>query len=118
METDADFWEHAEELVRTSRVVIDRPKGSRHPRYPEFVYPVDYGYLDGTSAADGAGIDVWVGSGDRGMVVGIICVVDLVKKDSEIKILVRCSEAEQEAILAATNDGGMRGILVRRDWGR
>jgi inorganic pyrophosphatase len=46
-----------------SEIVIDRPKGTVHPKYPEFAYQVDYGYLKDTSSMDGAGIDVWVGSG-------------------------------------------------------
>lgn len=35
--------------------MIDRPKGSAHPRYPEFIYKVDYGYLKNTSSIDDAG---------------------------------------------------------------
>ena len=42
---DESFWTAIGSLVRESEIVIDRPKGSRHPRYPELVYPVDYGYL-------------------------------------------------------------------------
>lgn len=57
-----DFWTALDALVAQSRVVIDRPRGSAHPRYPHVVYPLDYGYLDGTSSMDGAGIDVWRGS--------------------------------------------------------
>ena len=37
------FWEAAEQLVATSEIVIDRPKGSVHPRIPEAIYPVAYG---------------------------------------------------------------------------
>lgn len=40
---------------------------------------------------DGAGIDVWVGS-DEKKVDAIMCIVDLMKKDSEIKILIGCTE--------------------------
>ena len=47
------FWAAAEELVATSEIVIDRPKGSRHPQLPEVIYPVAYGYLRGTTATDG-----------------------------------------------------------------
>ena len=56
------FWAAAEQLLATSEIVIDRPKGSQHPRRPEAIYPVAYGYLRGTTAADGEGIDIWVGS--------------------------------------------------------
>ena len=26
---------------------IDRPKGSRHPRYSDMIYPINYGYVEG-----------------------------------------------------------------------
>ena len=39
---------------------IDRPLGSSHPRHPEMVYPVNYGYVDGVIGGDGAEQDVYV----------------------------------------------------------
>ena len=53
-----DFWRALDALVAGSEIVIDRPRGSAHPRYPDVIYPLDYGYLAGTRAADGDGIDV------------------------------------------------------------
>ena len=38
-----EFWTMLEELVRQSDVVIDRPNGSAHPKFPNTIYPVDYG---------------------------------------------------------------------------
>ena len=58
-----DFWKALDELVNNSDIIIDKPKGTAHPKYPNFIYKVDYGYLKETSSMDGAGIDVWVGSG-------------------------------------------------------
>ena len=40
---------------------------------------------------DGGGIDVWVGSGDK-KIDAIMCIVDLMKRDSEIKILIGCTD--------------------------
>lgn len=40
-------------------VQIDRPMGSRHPVHG-FIYPVNYGYLPGTVAADGEAVDAYV----------------------------------------------------------
>ncbi len=40
--------------------IIDRPLGSRHPRYPETVYPVNYGYVTNVFAGDGEEQDVYV----------------------------------------------------------
>jgi len=38
---------------------IDRKLGSMHPKY-DFVYPINYGFVPGTKAPDGAGLDVYV----------------------------------------------------------
>ncbi len=39
---------------------IDRPIGSRHPQYPEMVYPLNYGYVEGVFADDGEEQDAYV----------------------------------------------------------
>ncbi|MCA9925564.1 MAG: hypothetical protein KC421_24505 [Anaerolineales bacterium] len=110
----ADFWERLDELVAASEIVIDRPKGSVHPRYAGFVYPFDYGYLRGTASMDGDGIDVWVGSVDGGKVTAVICTVDITNRDSEIKILLGCIPKEADEILAVHNRGLQAGILITR----
>ncbi len=116
MHVDSDFWSHLDQLVAGSKIVIDRPRGSAHPRYPEVIYPLDYGYLDGTTAGDGAGIDVFVGSIPAGRPNAILCTVDLWKRDAEIKILIGCTEDDIQAIVNLLNDGEMmRCMVVRRD---
>ena len=83
-----EFWTMLEDLVRQSDVVIDRPNGSAHPKFPDTIYPVDYGYLQNTTSMDGEGIDVWVGTAPEHTVDAIVCVVDAWKRDSEMKILI------------------------------
>jgi len=39
---------------------IDRPMGTAHPRHAELVYPVNYGYVPGIIAGDGAEQDVYI----------------------------------------------------------
>ena len=109
-----DFWNALDELVSNSKIIIDRPKGTHHPQYPDFVYKVDYGYLQNTSSMDGSGVDVWVGSAEK-KIDAIICTVDLIKKDSEIKILIGCTEEEKAIILETHNETDfLKGVLVRR----
>lgn len=109
-----DFWRALDTLVESSEVVIDRPKGSAHPRYPDFIYKVDYGYLKNTSSMDGDGIDVWVGTGEK-RVDAVMCIVDLMKRDSEIKILIGCTEQEKQLIYRTHNETPhMKGILIPR----
>ena len=114
MQNRGEFWKALDDLVANSEIIIDRPKGTAHPRYPDFIYRVDYGYLKDTSSMDGAGIDVWVGSGDK-RVDGIICTVDLMKKEAEIKILIGCTEEEKAIICETHNETQfMKGIFIRR----
>ena len=111
---NAEFWKALDQLVNDSEIIIDRPKGTAHPKYPDFIYKVDYGYLKDTSSMDGGGIDVWVGS-DEKKINAIMCIVDLLKKDSEIKILIGCTEEEKMIIYETHNDTPfMKGVLIRR----
>ena len=116
--TDAqntEFWKLLDELVQKSEIVIDRPKGTSHPKFPNFIYRVDYGYLKDTTSMDGGGIDVWVGSKTDKEITGIICIVDMLKRDSEIKILIGCTEEELALVYETHNEtDSMKGILIRR----
>ncbi|HEX3078102.1 MAG TPA: inorganic pyrophosphatase [Lachnospiraceae bacterium] len=112
---DNAFWSTLDILVGKSEVVIDRPKGTAHPRYPEFIYKVDYGYLRNTTSMDGGGIDVWRGTDSEQRVDAIICTIDLTKRDSEIKVLIGCTEEEKEIVYRTHNDTeSMKAILIRR----
>ena len=41
-------------------VTVDRPLGSYHPEHPDIYYPINYGYIEGTMAADGEEEDAYV----------------------------------------------------------
>lgn len=98
MTPDTSFWLEMGNLIAANRIVIDRPKGARHPRYPELVYTLDYGYLENTTAGDGDGIDVWMGSLDRKTLTGILCTFDTIKRDAEIKLLIGCTQQDIQTI--------------------
>ena len=40
-------------------VEIDRPLGSKHPKY-NFVYPINYGYIPNTISGDGEELDCYI----------------------------------------------------------
>jgi inorganic pyrophosphatase len=105
MKPDGSFWKAMTELLMTSGIVIDRPKGSTHPRYGEAIYPLDYGYLENTTSSDGGGIDVWIGSLNSVMdqrntkiLTGILCTFDTLKRDAEIKLLIGCTKENIQVI--------------------
>jgi inorganic pyrophosphatase len=75
-----NYWKSLQALITDETVVIDRPRGVPHPRYPELIYPLDYGYIEGTTAGDGDGIDIWIGSSGGRTLTGILCTFDTVKR--------------------------------------
>ncbi|GLV59426.1 hypothetical protein KDH_62530 [Dictyobacter sp. S3.2.2.5] len=112
---DEAFWQLLTTLVETSTINIDRPRGSAHPRYPDVIYPLDYGYLSGTISGDGDGIDAWLGSQSERRISAILITVDLTKRDSEIKFLIGCTTQEQQAILTFHNRwANQSAIMVER----
>ena len=112
---EKEFWYVVDTLISESAIIIDRPKNSSHPKYPHCIYPVDYGYLADTTAMDGSGIDLWLGSKQEQIADALICTVDLLKRDSEIKLLLGCTDAEKKMILEFHNDSEyMKGILIER----
>ena len=114
-EHDEAFWRIADKLISDNGVTIDRPRGSRHPRYPEYIYPLDYGYVNNTCSMDGSGIDVWVGTLPNRRVTAMISSIDALKGDSEIKLLVGCTKDEIEMVYGQHNRSeAMKGILTLR----
>jgi inorganic pyrophosphatase len=110
------FWHSLDELVGASEIVIDRSKGTPHPRMPELIYPLDYGFLEGTTGGDGQGIDVWLGNGAGKRVTGVACTVDRTKRDAELKVLVDCTEEDMGIIWRFVNEiAGMPCVIIRRD---
>jgi inorganic pyrophosphatase len=109
------FWTYLDMLLQSAELVIDRPRGSSHPRYPSLVYPLDYGYLKGTSGGDGNELDVWRGTSTEAKLDAVVCTVDLLKRDVEVKLLVGCTEEEKTTICDFHNDGEyMAATLLKR----
>lgn len=46
-------------LNKIVNVIIDRPLGSKHPKYG-FVYPVNYGFIPNTISGDNEEIDAYI----------------------------------------------------------
>ena len=94
-------------IGKTVKGVIDRPVGSRHPRYSDMIYPVNYGYVEGVIAGDDEEQDVYViGTNEpietfEGKVIAIFHRFD----DAEDKWIVSLDDSDysNEEILKAIN---------------
>ena len=47
-------------LGKIVTVLVDRPIGSRHPKFKDLVYSQNYGYVEGVFAPDGEELDAYV----------------------------------------------------------
>jgi inorganic pyrophosphatase len=114
MEPNNDFWKYVNRLVQDNEIIIDRPKGTRHPKYNNG-YEFDYGYIKNTKTTDGGGIDVFKGSLHNKNVNTIICTIDLLKKDIEIKILIGCTITEKRKIYEFLNNSEyMKAVIIEK----
>ena len=114
MVINSKYWDLLNELVATSDIVIDRPKGTSHPRYPDLIYPLDYGYLARTQSSDGDAVDAWVGSLHNKHVSGVVCTVDTEDRDIEVKILLGCTIEETDIILDIHNQGTQAAFFIKQ----
>ena len=86
-------WAGWEQLIEQNGLTIDRPYQSHHPRYPEIVYPMDYGYVNGTLSSDGAEVDVFRGSSRSGL-AAVLLTRDHRQGDREANLLYNCRPEE------------------------
>lgn len=115
LENNAYFWQKLDSLYFSSSIVIERPKNSKHPRYEDMVYPVDYGYLTDTISSDGSQVDVFIGSDLSKRIKSIAVSTDIIKRDCEIKLLIGCTDQEESDVLHMLNvSENQKAILVRR----
>lgn len=72
------------------KVTVDRPLGSRHPRFPGMVYEVNYGYVEGIVGGDGDWQDAYILGVDEPLseLAGVVRAVIRRRDDSEVKWVV------------------------------
>ncbi|MGB1050259.1 MAG: hypothetical protein ACPG3U_11325 [Rhodothermales bacterium] len=108
-------WEQWEALIRLKGITIERAAGTMHPDHADIVYPIDYGFVNGTDTVDGAEMDVFKGSAANGLVAAIFT-EDKRKGDLEAKLIVDCTPQEIYLVNGFINFAPdlMRGRLLMR----
>jgi inorganic pyrophosphatase len=84
-------WRQWESLIVERGIEIDRPRGSDQPRYPDWRYPLDYGFIPGTVGGDGKEVDVFCGSANNGLTAALLVRHD---RQDDIKLLWNPTEDE------------------------
>lgn len=108
-------WEQWEGMIRLKGITIERASGTPHPDHPDIVYPINYGFVNGTDTVDGAEMDVFKGTADNGLVAAIFT-EDRRKGDLEAKLIVDCSPREIYVVNGFINFAPdlMQGRLLMR----
>lgn len=101
-------------LLENNKICIDRKKGTKHLKYPNIIYPLDYGYIKNTTSMNNNGIDIIVGTNEQCGIQGILCTIDLLKNDSEIKIVYNCTEKEIKILKEFMENEYMSCMLIKR----
>lgn len=60
VQKEATLLDFSEVIGSTVECTMDRPMGTYHPRFPDIYYPINYGYVNGVMAGDGAEQDVYI----------------------------------------------------------
>lgn len=92
--------------------MVDRPRGSAHPRCPDLICPTDYRYVARISSMDGQVIDVWMRSSAICRIDGILCTLDSKKMDLDIKIVYSCTDQEKREVYSIMNRLYMRALYI------
>ena len=88
------------------RITVDRPLGSLHPRFPDMLYEVNYGFVEGVVGGDGEWQDAYILGVDEPVTefVGVVLAVIRRRNDSEVKWVVvpKGMAVTKEEIVAKT----------------
>jgi len=114
LENNAYFWQKIDSLCLTGDIKITYPKGSSHQVYHNIIYPVDFGSLFVLND-DGDGIKCFKGTaGSECRSVAISA--NLLDKNVVVKLLIGCTEEEEELILEFLNQTDQqKAVLIRRE---
>jgi len=107
-------WEMWDGFIAMNGITIERPSGSAHPIYPDIIYPIDYGFVNGTLANDGEEVDIFVGTARAGGLVAAVFTHDPRKGDREVKFLYACTPREIYLVNGFVNFAPMTGRLLMR----
>lgn len=64
---EADEMDYSHIIGKIVKGTVDRPLGKAHPRNPRMIYSINYGYVDGVFAGDGAEQDVYLFGTDKAL---------------------------------------------------
>jgi len=70
---------------KITTITIDRPIGTKHPKHPDIIYPINYGYIEGIMAPDDEDQDVYVLGVDVPLTTFTGRIIAIVRRENDIE---------------------------------
>lgn len=110
-ENNAYFWQKVDTLFLSGSIIQTKKKGEAHDTFKNLVYPVDYGKI--ADLQDD--ISVYLGSGARSQITGLVIAADILSKELDVKVLAGCTEDEVDQVLHFLNQTDFqKTVFIRR----
>ena len=93
-ENNALFWQKVDSLFLSSTKTLMKKKGDHHDTYNNLVYPVDYSRIVDMKSPSAHGVAVYMGSGNRNSVTGLIVAADILEKLG-VNLMLETDRAEE-----------------------
>lgn len=72
-----------EEIGKQYHIKMDRPIGTPHPKHPEIMYPINYGFIPGLIGGDGEEQDVYLLDVDQPIQEAEVTIIAVVYREDD-----------------------------------
>lgn len=73
------------EIGQTYHITIDRPIGSIHPKHPDIVYPINYGYIADLMGGDDEEQDVYVLDATEPLYEALVTIIAVIYRADDVE---------------------------------
>ena len=77
--------EAKQEIGKTYHVQIDRPIGSIHPKHPDIIYPINYGYIAGLLGGDDEEQDVYILDATAHLSEALVTIIAVIYRADDVE---------------------------------
>lgn len=107
---NAYFWQKVDAAYMSGNYEVAYKKGTKHPRYPELIFPCDYGHVKTENDSESS-LKVFRGS-KTGKIDAVVVCANVLEKDLSTIVLVGTTNEEKEEILKFLNNNDFQKTII------
>lgn len=114
LENNAYFWQKIDSLYLSGDFKVLYKKGTKHPNFPNLVFPADYGMIETLSSNNKETIRFYRGNKSK-EIDAVVISANILEREIRAVVLVGLSEKEEQAVLTMMNQTEyQKAVLIRR----